>query len=188
MITQLVTLAILVLPFINPPRLKAICYQDPGCTNCHPPTSGCQAGEFQCTDYALVDYCCTESASECGGSFGVPGQPPGTGGTTAGGPPAGLLCNGGTGIDTALGCLQVDTSAFTIQLVKFIIGIAGGIAIIMMLIGTVLFASGGSNPEQVKRGKEIFTGALVGLLFIVFSVVILQIITRDILELKNFGP
>lgn len=185
MIAQLVTLAIVLSPFIKPSSASA-----QGSFNCVSqiptgscfliPKTACPAGY----EYPYEVCNTITDKDECNAITNQPCVPI----SQAGGPPSDLLCSGGKGINTALGCLQIDTSAFTLQLVKFIIGIAGGIAIIMMLIGTVLFASGGSNPEQVKRGKEIFTGALVGLLFIVFSVVILQIITRDILQLKNFGP
>lgn len=89
-------------------------------------------------------------------------------------------------IDTALGCTPVSIDEFTPVLLKFLIGIAGGAALILMIVGAVMVMTGGSNPEQVQRGKEIFTGAITGLLFIIFSVVVLQIIAGDIIKLPGF--
>lgn len=89
----------------------------------------------------------------------------------------------GGGVWTALGCIHYGQDTFTLELVKIIIGIASAISLVMMLIGAVLYMTGGGNTEQLKRGRELFTGALVGLLFLIFSVVILQIITRDIIQI-----
>ncbi len=88
-------------------------------------------------------------------------------------------------IDTALGCVPLDTQSFTKTLIKYAIGLAGFTALAIMLIGTIIILTGGSNPEQVKKGKEIFTSAILGLLFIIFSAVILKIINQDILK---FNP
>lgn len=96
-------------------------------------------------------------------------------------------CNGGKGIDTALGCLSVDTTGFTTQLLTFLAGIAGGVALIIMLGATIQIMTGGDNAEQVKKGKELFTGAVTGILFIVFSVTLLKIIAGDIIQLPGFG-
>jgi hypothetical protein len=45
---------------------------------------------------------------------------------------------------------------------------------------------GRDNAEQVKKGKELFTGAITGLLFIIFSVTLLKIIAGDIIQLPGF--
>ncbi len=84
-------------------------------------------------------------------------------------------------IDTALGCLPADTENFTLIFVKYAVGLAGFSALIIMLIATITILTGGSNPEQVKKGKELFTSAIMGLLFIIFSAVILKIINQDLL-------
>lgn len=93
---------------------------------------------------------------------------------------------GDQAIDTALGCLNVDTTGFTTQLLTFLAGIAGGVALIIMLGATIQIMTGGDNAEQVKKGKELFTGAVTGILFIVFSVTLLKIIAGDIIQLPGF--
>ena len=55
-----------------------------------------------------------------------------------------------------------------------------------MLAATIQIMTGGDNAEQVKKGKELFTGAITGLLFIVFSVTLLKIIAGDIIQLPGF--
>ncbi len=93
---------------------------------------------------------------------------------------------GDTAIDTALGCLSVDTQGFTSTLLKFLAGTAGAISLVIMLIATVQIMTGGDNAEQVKKGKELFTGAITGLLFIIFSVTLLRIVAGDIIKLDGF--
>jgi len=88
---------------------------------------------------------------------------------------------GNEAIDTAIGCIPLDTNDFTIAIIRYAIGLAGFTALVIMLIATIIILTGGSNPEQVKKGKEIFTSAIMGLLFIIFSAVILKIINQDIL-------
>lgn len=92
-------------------------------------------------------------------------------------------CLSDKGIWTALGCIPFNQDEFVVSVVKIIMGVVGLISLGMMLVATIMFMTGGGNSEQIKRGKEIFVGAVVGILFLIFSVVILQIITRDIIKL-----
>ena len=90
-------------------------------------------------------------------------------------------------INTGLGCLPTSTSGFTSALLIFLSGMAGAISLVIMLIATVQIMTGGDNAEQVKKGKELFTGAITGLLFIIFSVTLLQIIAGGIIDLPGFN-
>ncbi|MFH2085913.1 MAG: hypothetical protein ABII21_03970 [bacterium] len=154
--------------------------------------AACSPSSGSCTgSYCSVNsttYCCTgtNTAAQCtklktsmGASLVTNGQ----GGVTASRPQE---CNGGKGIDTALGCLSVETEGFTASLLGFLAGISGAIALIIMLIATVQIMTGGDNAEQVKKGKELFTGAVTGLLFIIFSVTLIKIIAGDIIKLPGF--
>jgi hypothetical protein len=44
------------------------------------------------------------------------------------------------------------------------------------------------NPEKIQAAREQLTAAIVGLMFVVFSLVILQVIGYDILRLPGFKP
>lgn len=96
---------------------------------------------------------------------------------------------GDQAIDTALGCMPVSTEGFTGSLLTFLAGTAGAISLMIMLMATIQIMTGGDNAEQVKKGKELFTGAITGLLFIIFSVTLLKIVAGDIIQLPGFaGP
>lgn len=88
-------------------------------------------------------------------------------------------------LSTALGCLPVSEGLATI-LASFAVGISGAISLVVMLMGTISTMTAAGDPEKLKRGKELFTGAIVGLLFIIFSVVLLRTIAGDIIKLPGF--
>lgn len=97
------------------------------------------------------------------------------------------MCNGDKGIQTGLGCMKFETQGFSEQLLTFLAGTAGAISLVIMLAATIQIMTGGDNAEQVKKGKELFTSAVTGLLFIIFSVTLLKIIAGDIIQLPGFG-
>lgn len=82
---------------------------------------------------------------------------------------------------TALGPVTVSAGGLVQKLFGIILGISGSIAVILIIIsGYRLMASQG-NPEQVKGAQEQLTAAIIGLLFIIFSLLILQFIGVDVL-------
>lgn len=94
------------------------------------------------------------------------------------------LCKGGF-CETALGKIFTDPTNFVKSFFGILLSLAGGIALILIIIsGYRLMASGG-NPEKVQAAREQLTSAIVGLLFIIFSLSILQIIGVDILHIPG---
>jgi len=90
-------------------------------------------------------------------------------------------------INTAIGPIDTDPAGFIKSVFGLLLGVAGGIAVVLIIIsGYRLMASQG-NPEQVQGAREMLTSAIVGLLFIIFSFVILQIIGVSILQIPGFG-
>lgn len=91
-------------------------------------------------------------------------------------------------VDTAIGKIPTcDLNAFARWFVGWAVGIGGGIAFLLMLMAGFRIMSSGGNPDQIKAGKEQLTAAITGLLFIVFSVFLLQLIGVDILHLPGFA-
>lgn len=110
--------------------------------------------------------------------------------TSSGGPD--VLCDLGNkenpGIRTAIGCIHTSPVGFIKDFLKFIIGIAGGLAFLMMLLGAFQMLTSAGNPDTLAAGKDRLTSAIIGLLFVIFSVLLLQIIGVDILGLgEQFG-
>lgn len=88
-------------------------------------------------------------------------------------------------IETALGCIDVSTNAFVKTLLTFAIGLGGAIALLLMLYGFFILATSAGIPDKVKAGKEIITSAIAGLLFIILSVVLYNLIGSQLLGLPG---
>ncbi len=93
----------------------------------------------------------------------------------------------GPAIATAIGCIHTNPVEFTKDIMKFVLGIAGGLAFLMMLMGAFQILSSADNPDTLKAGRERLTSAVIGLLLVIFAVLLLQIIGIDILHLPGFG-
>jgi hypothetical protein len=92
----------------------------------------------------------------------------------------------GKNVWTAFGCLPTDSGKFAEMLLKYGVGIAGGIAFLLIIMGGFKIVMSMGNPEKVNEGKELVTSAIVGLLFIIFSIFLLRLIGVDILGIPGF--
>lgn len=89
------------------------------------------------------------------------------------------------GIQTAIGCVPTEPADFISAFLNWAIGIAGGIAFLFMLFGAFQILLSSGNPEKVKAGQEQLTSAIIGLLFVIFSVFILRIIGQPIMFISG---
>lgn len=88
------------------------------------------------------------------------------------------------GIQTALGCIPTDPNTFIKVFLNWAIGLAGGIAFIFMLFAAFQILTSQGNPETLKAGQEQLTAAVIGLLFIIFSVFLLRIVGLPIMNIS----
>lgn len=89
-------------------------------------------------------------------------------------------------LNTGLGTIGTDPQSLVTTLFGVILSISGGIALLLIIISGYRMLSSQGNPEALKGAREQLTAAIVGLLFIIFSFVILQIIGADILHIPSF--
>jgi len=90
------------------------------------------------------------------------------------------------GVNTALGCIPYGSSeAFAQWFFNHLLGIAGGIALLLIIYGSFKIITSGGNPEKVKEGKSFITSALSGLLFMILSLFLLKFIGVDVLHLPG---
>ena len=94
---------------------------------------------------------------------------------------------GGPGVMTAIGCVPTEPKALVEGLLKYGTLAAGGIAFIIMILAALQMITAEGNPESIKAGQEKFYSAIIGLLLIIFSVLLMQVIGVDILGLPEFG-
>lgn len=90
-------------------------------------------------------------------------------------------------IATPIGELSTDPAQFIPTLFRILLSLSGGIALLLIIFSGYQLMTSRGNPEVVKAARERLTSAFVGLLFLIFSLVILQVIGVDILNLPGFG-
>jgi len=90
-------------------------------------------------------------------------------------------------INTAIGSMPTDPIAFIQRLFSIVLTLAGIAALILLIYGGYTYMISRGDPERVKGARETITSAIFGLLFIIFSFVILQVIVGDILRVPGFN-
>ncbi|MFZ5845440.1 MAG: hypothetical protein ACOY0S_03155, partial [Patescibacteria group bacterium] len=88
---------------------------------------------------------------------------------------------------TAIGCIPTDPAGFIGTFLGFGVGIAGGIAFLLILFGGFQIMTSSGNPERLNAGRELVGAAITGLLLIVFSLFLLRLIGFNILGIPLFG-
>ncbi len=90
-------------------------------------------------------------------------------------------------VNTALGPISTDPAGIVGNVLAILLSLSGGIAIILIIAAGYQLVTSQGNPEKVKGARERIVSAITGLLLIIFSVLILQIIGFDILRLPGFS-
>lgn len=118
------------------------------------------------------------------GAPGAPAPPP------SGTPFQPKLCevNGDPkgGVDTAVGCIPTNPAGLVSFLLRLILGLSGGIALLLIIFSGYRMATAAGNPEALQGARETLTSAIVGLVFIILAIVILRIIGVEILRIPGF--
>ncbi|OGM09769.1 hypothetical protein A2W13_01145 [Candidatus Woesebacteria bacterium RBG_16_36_11] len=155
------------------------------------------SGNNHCTgdSYARCTFQCDGGSNSCVCVTPTPSATP-TGTVTATPIPtvpstdqAEPLCAGDDfKIDTAFGCIPLGSqNEFFGFILTWGIGIAGGIAFLLMIYAGFIIMTSSGNPDRLKAGQELLTSAIMGVVLLIFSVFILRIIGVDILKIPGLG-
>lgn len=96
-------------------------------------------------------------------------------------------CQNNDGIWTAVGCIPTDPMQMVKVLLRIGLLIGGGVALLIILAGSFILSTSSGDPKKTSEAKEMISSALIGLVFIIFSVSILQLIGVQILRIPGFG-
>ncbi len=88
-----------------------------------------------------------------------------------------------TSCNTAFGIIPTTPGGLVGAIFSLILGFAGGAAILLIIFGGYKLMISQGNSEKTQEAKETITSAILGLLFIIFSTALLQIIGVDVLGL-----
>jgi len=95
--------------------------------------------------------------------------------------------DGRAGVWTAIGCVKKDPVEIVQNLIKIGLGMGGGVALLMILASGFVFSTSQGDPKKTGDAKEMLVAAITGLLFIIFSVTILEFIGYSVFRIPGFG-
>lgn len=98
-----------------------------------------------------------------------------------------MCTDGSKGVQTAIGCIHTDfgSGAFIKDILTAAVGIGGGFALLLIMYAVFIITTSAGIPDKLKQGQEILTGAITGLVFIVLSLVLMNLIGVQILQLPG---
>ncbi len=97
---------------------------------------------------------------------------------------------------TMLGCVGTNLGTFQNQgafagvaqtLLNVVFSIVGGLAFLSLIYGSFIIMTSQSNPERLNYGKRVVYGAIIGLVFSVSSVFLVNLIGTKVLKIPGFG-
>ncbi len=91
------------------------------------------------------------------------------------------------GVWTAIGCIKREPEAIAQKLILIGLSTGGGVALLMSLAAGFMMTTSQGDPKRISDAKEMLTAAITGILFIIFSVTILQFIGFTVLKIPGFG-
>ncbi len=100
---------------------------------------------------------------------------------------ASLWCIDNKSIHTAIGCISTDINSggFLRTILLTSVGIGGGLALILMIYGIFIITTSSGIPDKLKQGQEIISSAIIGLIFIILSIVMMNLIGVQLLGLPG---
>jgi hypothetical protein len=103
-----------------------------------------------------------------------------------------LTCLGGEedgreGVWTAVGCMTKEPTNIMQSFLTIGVMMAGGASLLMSLFAGFILSISQGDPKEITRAKELLTAAITGLIFILFSITILQFIGYSVLRIPGFG-
>lgn len=90
-------------------------------------------------------------------------------------------------VTTGLGDVGTNFTDAVSTLFLILLGFTGSIAVILIIFSGYNMMISQGNAEKVKGARETLTAAITGLLFILFSGALLQIIGVNILRIPGFN-
>lgn len=93
----------------------------------------------------------------------------------------------GKRIWTSIGCIEQDPRSIVSKFITIGTGLLGGIFLLRVLAAAFMLTTSQGDVKKTSEAKEMITEAVVGVLFVIFSVTILQFIGADVMKIPGFG-
>lgn len=91
------------------------------------------------------------------------------------------------GVATSLSseAFSTDPAGFIARIFSILLSFAGGIALLLIISAGYKIMTSKGKPEAIQAARDQLIAAIVGLVFIIFSFVIFQLIFADILKIPG---
>jgi hypothetical protein len=102
--------------------------------------------------------------------------------------PEGKYINGRcTAFNTGLGPFSTSTSGFIRSVFGILLAVSGTLALFLIIKAGFKIMTSQGKPESIQEGRDQIIAAIVGLVFLILSLVFLQVIGADLLLIPGFG-
>jgi len=91
------------------------------------------------------------------------------------------------GVWTAVGCVPTNSSSIMRVVIKIGLSVSGGVALLMILAASFMLSTSQGDPKKTNDAKDMLSSAIMGLMFIIFSITMLQFIGVKVLQIPGFG-
>lgn len=92
------------------------------------------------------------------------------------------LKNGLTNIGSAFPHSGIANSTtitdLIINIIKILLFVSGGIAVLFVIYGGFLYLTAGGNEEQAEKGKTALVNAIIGIIIVILAYVIVNVVVN----------
>lgn len=89
--------------------------------------------------------------------------------------------------DSESGNISTDPAQFIVRILTIILAFSGGIALLLIISSGYKIIMSKGKPEGIQQGRDQLIAAIVGLVFIIFSFVIFQLVVVDIFKIPGIN-
>ncbi len=86
-----------------------------------------------------------------------------------------------------IGDISTEPAQFIVRILTIILSFAGGIALLLIISAGYKIMTSKGKPEAIQQGRDQLIAAIIGLVFIIFSFVIFQLIVVDIFKIPGIA-
>lgn len=80
--------------------------------------------------------------------------------------------------DTGMVSGSTDIKTFLVNAINYILGFAGALAVLFVIIGGIMYITSSGNDDNIKRAKSVLTNAIIGTIIIALSIVIINLVVN----------
>jgi amino acid transporter len=89
---------------------------------------------------------------------------------------------------TGMRCQETSINQLIMTVIRWLLGIAFGVAVLFLIIGGFWYIASAGNEETAEKGKNTAVNAIIGIVIIILSYVIVNVVSRMVAGEGNQGP